>query len=98
MEIICGLEPADAGTVAVDGKPVTGPGHVAYMPQEDLRFPWRRLIDKLIVPLQLKGVPRHLARQYAHRWLPFLRSDVLADAVPSQMSGGMQQRADFLAS
>ncbi|HEY8497026.1 MAG TPA: ABC transporter ATP-binding protein [Limnochordales bacterium] len=96
MEIICGLEPADAGTVAVDGKPVTGPGHVAYMPQEDLLFPWRRLIDNLIVPLQLKGVPRHAARQEAHRWLPFFGLDGFADAYPSQLSGGMRQRAALL--
>src|SRR5690606_28611625 len=58
--------------------------------------PWRRLIDNLIVPLQLKGVPRHAARQEAHRWLPFFGLDGFADAYPSQLSGGMRQRAALL--
>ncbi|HEY8416650.1 MAG TPA: ABC transporter ATP-binding protein [Limnochordales bacterium] len=96
MDIICGLQPADAGVVTVDGRPVTGPGHVAYMPQEDLLFPWRRLIDNVIVPLQLKGMPRHAAREQARRWLPFFGLDGFADAYPSQLSGGMRQRAALL--
>ena len=96
LEILCGLQPADSGLVAVDGRPVTGPGHVAYMPQEDLLFPWRRLIDNVIVPLELKGVPRRAAREQARRWLPFFGLEGFADAYPSQLSGGMRQRAALL--
>lgn len=96
LEVVCGLQPADAGTVTVDGEPVRGPGHVAYMPQDDLLFPWRRLIDNVIVPLQLRGVPRAAARAAARRWLPFFGLDGFADAYPSQLSGGMRQRAALL--
>jgi len=96
LEIVCGLQSPDAGVVAVDGQPVTSPGHVAYMPQDDLLFPWRRLLDNVIVPLELKGMSRAAARAEARRWLPFFGLDGFADAYPSQLSGGMRQRAALL--
>lgn len=97
FEIVCGLLAADAGTVEVDGEQVMGrPGWVAYMPQDDLLFPWRRLIDNVIVPLEIKGMRKEAARARALEWLPVFGLAGFEEAYPSQLSGGMRKRAALL--
>ena len=33
-------------------------GRVPYMPQKDLLLPWRTTLDNVILPLEVRGVPR----------------------------------------
>ena len=56
FNIISGLIKPDAGKVLIDGEDHTGkPGRVSYMHQKDLLFPWRTIIDNVIIPLVLWG-------------------------------------------
>jgi ABC-type nitrate/sulfonate/bicarbonate transport system ATPase subunit len=46
FDVVAGLEPPDGGRVLVDGVDVTGRTDAfAYMPQQDLLFPWRTVLD-----------------------------------------------------
>ena len=46
FDVVAGLERPDAGRVLVDGVEVTGRTEpFAYMPQQDLLFPWRTVLD-----------------------------------------------------
>lgn len=47
LTLVSGLERASAGSVRVDGKPVSGitPG-VGFMFQQDAVFPWKSVLDK----------------------------------------------------
>src|SRR5690606_37452782 len=66
LEIVCGLIEADRGTITIDGvRPATLVGQVAYMPQNDLLFPCRRVIDNVALPLQIAGIVRGPARPEA---------------------------------
>lgn len=97
LEIICGLQSADSGWIEIDGRRADSPGkHVAYMPQADLLFPWRRTLENIIVPQIVQGVPKREAQAKARRWLPLFGLEQFEEAYPGQLSGGMRQRAALL--
>ena len=69
FNILTGLLEHDAGTIALDGKPLPNlRGRVGYMLQRDLLMPWRTVLDNVLVGLELRGTPRaesvELARDY----------------------------------
>lgn len=97
LEIICGLQSADAGWIEIDGRRAESPGkQVAYMPQADLLFPWRRTLDNIILPQIVQGVPKKEAEAKARKWLPLFGLEDFERAYPGQLSGGMRQRAALL--
>ena len=97
FNIIAGLEDADAGEVRVDGTLVTGHTEAfAYMPQQDLLFPWRRILDNTTLGLEVAGMPRAEARERAAELFPRFGLEGFEQAYPHTLSGGMRQRAALL--
>ncbi|MFI2333029.1 ABC transporter ATP-binding protein [Nocardia rhamnosiphila] len=95
--MLAGLETPDSGSIrfgASDVEP-TAP-HCAYMPQKDLLFPWRTVLDNTVLGLQVHGVPKPEARRRARELFPVFGLSGFEDARPSQLSGGMRQRAALL--
>jgi ABC-type nitrate/sulfonate/bicarbonate transport system ATPase subunit len=97
FNIVAGLEQPSAGRVLINGAVVEDRlGASAFMPQHDALLGWRRVVDNVVLPLELRGVKRAQARRQA---LPLLERFGLGDfahAWPWQLSGGMRQRAAFL--
>jgi ABC-type nitrate/sulfonate/bicarbonate transport system ATPase subunit len=97
FNIISGLMEATEGDILVDGKSVSGmSGIVGYMLQKDLLLPWRTIVDNVILGMELKGVSKKEAEKIA---IPFLGKYGLEGfeySYPSQLSGGMRQRAALL--
>ncbi len=97
LRILCGIESPDEGKVMINGNDITGkPGYVAYMPQKDLLFPWRTVLNNVILALEPKGIPRQKARAQAKKFLPEFGLEGFENAYPWMLSGGMRQRAAFL--
>jgi len=97
LNILAGLEQPTSGEIWLDGAPAPQRlGRVAYMHQRDLLLPWRRLLDNVTLPLELRGVAKQEARQRALPWLERFGLAEFALAYPAQLSGGMRQRAAFL--
>ena len=97
FNIIAGLDDADAGEVRVDGALVTGHTEAfAYMPQQDLLFPWRRILDNTTLGLEVAGMPRAEARERAAALFPRFGLEGFEQAYPHTLSGGMRQRAALL--
>ncbi len=97
LEIVCGLIEADRGTITIDGvRPATLVGQVAYMPQNDLLFPWRRVIDNVALPLEIAGVDRGTARREAAALFRLFGLEGFENAYPAELSGGMRQRAALM--
>ena len=95
--IISGLLTPDAGSVLLDGREITGmPGNISYMLQKDLLLPYRTILDNAALPLILKGVSKQQARAEAAALLPQFGLEGTEDQYPSQLSGGMRQRAALL--
>ena len=94
---LAGLTVPDAGRVLLHGEDVTGtPGRISYMLQKDLLLPQRTIIDNVCLPLLLAGAPRREAHAKAE---PLFERFGLAGterSYPSQLSGGMRQRAALL--
>ena len=97
FNIVAGLEIPTHGDVLVDGQRSTGTTeHVAYMPQKDLLFPWRRVIDNTTLGLEVQGVRRRDARAKAAPLFSTFGLDGFQQSYPFELSGGMRQRAALL--
>jgi ABC-type nitrate/sulfonate/bicarbonate transport system ATPase subunit len=66
------------------------------MPQKDLLLPWRTTLDNVILPLEVRGVPRDAARRRALALFPQFGLGGFERAYPATLSGGMKSRAAFL--
>jgi ABC-type nitrate/sulfonate/bicarbonate transport system ATPase subunit len=97
FNVIAGLERPDTGRVLVDGEDATGRvDPFAYMPQQDLLFPWRSVLDNTTLGLEVAGMKRRAARARAlPLFAPFGLSG-FESARPHELSGGMRQRAALL--
>ncbi len=90
------LEPGK-GEILIDGeKPKKRPGLVGYMPQRDLLLPWRKVLDNVLIPLEVQGLPQKESRQRALEILPYFGLEGFENEYPSALSGGMRQRAALL--
>jgi ABC-type nitrate/sulfonate/bicarbonate transport system ATPase subunit len=97
FDVIAGLEPPDAGRVLVDGADATGRvDPFAYMPQQDLLFPWRTVLDNTTLGLEVAGVPRKAARARAGALFEPFGLAGFERSRPAELSGGMRQRAALL--
>jgi ABC-type nitrate/sulfonate/bicarbonate transport system ATPase subunit len=97
FNVIAGLEQPDAGRVIVDGKDATGrTDPFAYLPQQDLLFPWRTVLDNTTLGLEVAGMKRRAARERARPLFGPFGLHGFESARPSELSGGMRQRAALL--
>ena len=96
---VAGLSVPDSGRVLLDGRDITGvPGQLAYMLQKDLLLPDKTIVDNVSLPLVLRGVSRDAARKRALELFDTFGLAGTADRWPSELSGGMRQRAALLRS
>lgn len=92
FNIIAGLIEPDVGAVTVDGT-ADRIGRSGFMPQKDLLMPWKRIRDNVALGRVVKGTPRKVARDEADEIMKRFGLDGFGDHYPSQISGGMRQRA-----
>lgn len=86
--IVAGLDSPDSGSVSAPS--------CAHMPQKDLLFPWRSVLDNTALGLEVQRVPRKQARARAAELFPRFGLAGFENARPHQLSGGMRQRAALL--
>ena len=97
LNIIAGLLEPTSGHILIDGSEVADRRKCfGYMFQKDLLFPWRSIRDNVALGLEVLGVKRGEARRRAQRILEDFGLGVFADNYPSQLSGGMRQRAALM--
>ena len=63
LRIVNGLIPADSGTIVIDGREVSGPGHGLGMVFQSFDlFPWRTAIGNVEFGMEMMDVPRRECR------------------------------------
>jgi NitT/TauT family transport system ATP-binding protein len=93
LNVLSGLIPLSGGTILWHGAALAGmPGHVGYMLQKDLLFPWRTAIDNVTIGLEIKGIGRTEALRRARELLEQLALAGFESHYPATLSGGMRQR------
>ena len=97
FNIICGLQAPDRGKIYLNGNEISGRmGMVGYMLQKDLLLPWRKVIDNVILGLELSENNRKKNIEKARMLLPTFGLKGFENAYPALLSGGMKQRAALL--
>lgn len=79
-----------------DGGDLSVNGDVSYMYQKDMMVPWKKVIDNIGIPLVFKGASKKEARERVEKYLEVFGLEGFEYKYPSQLSGGMKQRANFL--
>lgn len=97
FNIIAGLSEPDEGKVYLENEDITGkPGNVSYMLQKDLLLPYRTILDNVALPLIVRGMKKKDAREKASGFFEEFGLTGTEKKYPSQISGGMKQRAALL--
>ena len=96
LRIVAGLLPYSRGTVMLDGQPIRGTRRdVGVVFQNSILLPWRTILDNVLLPAEILGLERGAARARALALLKMVRLEGFENKLPSQLSGGMQQRASI---
>ena len=97
FNVISGLERADRGDILLHGERMEGQtGVVGYMPQRDLLLPWRSILNNVILGVELRRGDKEAAKAEARDLFPLFGLNGFEDRYPSELSGGMRQRAALL--
>jgi sulfonate transport system ATP-binding protein len=93
LNVAAGLLEPSAGSVTVNGEPLTGINrHAGYLFQADALMPWRNALDNVVAGLEFQRLPREQARERGEHWLRRVGLAGFGDRYPHQLSGGMRKR------
>jgi NitT/TauT family transport system ATP-binding protein len=95
LKILAGLHPHDGGEVRIGSAahsfdPSRDVGMVFQAP---LLLKWRRILENVLLPAEILGLPMGEARERAKGLLALVGLTGYEDKYPYELSGGMQQRA-----
>jgi NitT/TauT family transport system ATP-binding protein len=94
--LIAGFEKPTQGEILCRGKPVEGPGHDRLvMFQETALFPWMTTADNVLYGPQARGECTAQVKRFAGQLLDRVGLGAFGKKYPSQLSGGMQRRAEL---
>ncbi|AMU18838.1 ABC transporter ATP-binding protein [Burkholderia cenocepacia] len=95
LKAIAGFIEPVSGSIALDGRPVRGPGpdRVVVFQEFDQLPPWKTVVENVAFPLRAAAnLSRAEARERALHYLDKVGLSAFADAYPHTLSGGMKQR------
>jgi NitT/TauT family transport system ATP-binding protein len=93
LYLIGGFLPVEAGTISVDGKPVSGPGpDRGIVFQHFALFPWKTVRGHILYGLERQGMAKDERETRAMEFIELVGLQGFEDSYPSQLSGGMRQR------
>jgi NitT/TauT family transport system ATP-binding protein len=94
LYLIGGFLPVEEGTILVDNKPVVEPGpDRGVVFQHFALFPWKTVRANVLYGLERQGMPREEREERAQYFIKLVGLTGFEDSYPSQLSGGMKQRA-----
>ncbi len=96
IQLIAGFESADSGQLTMNGEPIVGPGKDRLVLfQESALFPWMTTYDNIMYGPRARGEGLKEAAEQAEFLLAKVGLEAFRDKYPTQLSGGMQRRAEL---
>nr|WP_328701668.1 ABC transporter ATP-binding protein [Amycolatopsis pittospori] len=93
LKLVSGLLKPSSGTVRLLGEPVTGPRHdIGYVFQRAALLEWRSVRRNILLQAEMRGMPAAEAARRADELIAMTGLAGFEDALPHELSGGMQQR------
>jgi NitT/TauT family transport system ATP-binding protein len=89
LNLIGGLEQLDAGEIKVTGS-------VAYIPQGNTLLSWRTVAENILLPLEIQKKVSEKDILFVEKLLEKTSLSEFAKAYPSEISGGMCQKASLI--
>ncbi|MEL6161455.1 MAG: ABC transporter ATP-binding protein [Cyanobacteria bacterium J06623_5] len=97
LNIIAGFLQPTTGYVVVDRKQVQKPGaDRGFVFQQYSLLPWKTTYQNVELGLKIRGLPKAERQDMVGEYLNLVGLAKYRDAYPSQLSGGMKQRASII--
>lgn len=97
LSIISGLFSPESGMIKINGSSSNNcPANIGYMLQHDHLFEWRTIYKNVILGLEIQHTLTARTHQKAHDLLQTYGLEQFSNAHPSELSGGMRQRAALI--
>lgn len=97
LSIIAGLLEPEKGLVKINGRYVRDSiTNVGYMLQHDELFEWRSIYNNVVLGLEVQHMMTAKTKERAHELLDFYGLKQFKNSRPSELSGGMRQRAALI--
>lgn len=101
LSLLCGLIKPEEGSILVDDIPIgqdpdTGHGGIGYMLQKDHLFEWRTIYENTALGLEIQKKLNQESRRDLSRMLHTYGLGGFETSRPSELSGGMRQRAALI--
>jgi NitT/TauT family transport system ATP-binding protein len=95
LKVLAGLHPHDGGEVRIGSPshPFDPSKDVGMVFQAPLLLKWRRILENVLLPAEILGLPMAQSRSRARDLLGLVGLAGNEDKYPYELSGGMQQRA-----
>lgn len=95
LKILAGLFDYDGGEVRIGSAahPFDPSRDIGMVFQQALLLKWRRVLQNVLLPAEILGLPRRESRERARELLALVGLAGFEDKYPYELSGGMQQRA-----
>jgi NitT/TauT family transport system ATP-binding protein len=94
LYLVGGFLPTGAGRILVEGRPVSAPGpDRGIVFQHFALFPWKTVRGNILYGLERQRMPRLEREKRAQAFIDLVHLNGFEDSYPSQLSGGMKQRA-----
>ncbi len=97
LSIIAGLESKSGGKIYIDNEEVDEISpKIGYMLQRDCLLEWRTILSNAMFGLEIKGKTSKEDKEYVENLLKKYSLYDFKDKYPSELSGGMRQRAALI--
>lgn len=94
LEIVAGLQRQTSGDVFIGDNPVTGTSRdIGVVFQDASLFPWKTIRRNILYGMEVAKVPRDEQERRFSQYIELMNLKGFEDKYPSQLSGGMRQRA-----